>query len=314
MLNLLPKTKFTTLWRITIINLKNIYISLILLSIFLFVLTIPCAAIEQEFGYISQADVNYRFAKSLLEEQDYQRAADEFEKCIYLYSTLSADQPVIDSLRYFTGYAYRKINLYDKSNAFMMKVQSGSDIINTKAALLMSANYFNAAKYQLSQNTIKPINSSTLSSDLRYEINRLRIANYLVQNDLNKVNMDADKVTYSDSIRFSNIVDDIKSSKHKSELLAGALSAIVPGSGKVYTDRSLDGLYSFLLIAFTGWRTYEGYNAKGFESVNFWLFGTMGTYFYLGNVYGSVVSATQYNDKLTKRTIKELNEIVNSEY
>jgi hypothetical protein len=115
-------------------------------------------------------------------------------------------------------------------------------------------------------------------------------------------------------VRFQTILNEIRNTKHKSPLLAGAMSTVIPGSGKVYTDRSLDGLFSFLLILFSGWRSYEGYDAKGFESINFWLFGSITSYFYLGNIYGSAVSAKLYNDKLTKNTLKTLDEIVNSEY
>lgn len=86
----------------------------------------------------------------------------------------------------------------------------------------------------------------------------------------------------------------------KSPLLAGVLSAVVPGSGKVYGGYALDGLYSLLLVGSNAWLSYEGFRDRGIDSFKGWFFGAVGTVLYTGNIYGSVVSV-----RLQNRAVQE---------
>lgn len=79
----------------------------------------------------------------------------------------------------------------------------------------------------------------------------------------------------------------------KSELLAGVLSAILPGAGYVYAGRYGDGIASFLVnalfIAATATAVHqEWYAAAGIS-------GGIGLPFYLGNIYGSANAARKWN-------------------
>lgn len=84
----------------------------------------------------------------------------------------------------------------------------------------------------------------------------------------------------------------------KSELLAGILSAILPGSGYVYAGRYGDGLTAFLLngLFIAGAVTAvhnEWYPAAG-------LAGGVGLPFYLGNIYGSANAAKRWNNRVRR--------------
>jgi hypothetical protein len=81
----------------------------------------------------------------------------------------------------------------------------------------------------------------------------------------------------------------------KRPVVAGILSAIVPGSGKWYAHRGWDGLVSMLTIGTMAWQSFEGYRKDGPVSVRCMLFGGLGGIFYVGNIYGSTVAARQYN-------------------
>jgi tetratricopeptide (TPR) repeat protein len=79
----------------------------------------------------------------------------------------------------------------------------------------------------------------------------------------------------------------------KSELLAGILSAMLPGAGYVYAGRYGDGLTAFLVnalfIAGTATAVSNGwYAAAGIT-------GGIGLPFYLGNIYGSANAARKWN-------------------
>jgi TM2 domain-containing membrane protein YozV len=77
----------------------------------------------------------------------------------------------------------------------------------------------------------------------------------------------------------------------KSPLLAGALSAVVPGLGRVYIGRWQDGLISFLLVGLSAVLSAQGFYDEGSHSVRGWIVGSAGALLYVGNVYGSAVGA-----------------------
>ncbi|MES1165646.1 MAG: hypothetical protein ABUR63_07815 [Verrucomicrobiota bacterium] len=77
----------------------------------------------------------------------------------------------------------------------------------------------------------------------------------------------------------------------KSPWLAGALSAAVPGLGRVYIGRVADGIMSFVLIGVTGGLAAQGFYDEGRSSVRGWILGSVAALLYVGNVYGSAVGA-----------------------
>ena len=92
----------------------------------------------------------------------------------------------------------------------------------------------------------------------------------------------------------------------KSPLLAGFLSTLIPGSGKIYSGRGIDGIFTFLVITLTGFRAYEGFSDDQWESARFWTYGSISGFFYLGNVYGSVLSARIVNNEADEKAINEI--------
>ena len=70
-----------------------------------------------------------------------------------------------------------------------------------------------------------------------------------------------------------------------------ALSAVIPGLGRVYLGRWPDGLLSFLLVGTTGALAAQGFYQEGRGSVRGWILGGVAALLYAGNVYGSAVGA-----------------------
>lgn len=75
----------------------------------------------------------------------------------------------------------------------------------------------------------------------------------------------------------------------KSAWLAGGLSAVVPGLGRVYTGRYGDAGFSFAVTA--GSTALAARYARRGGTAGPWGFGLSATGFYLANVYGSALSA-----------------------
>jgi hypothetical protein len=83
----------------------------------------------------------------------------------------------------------------------------------------------------------------------------------------------------------------------RSPFLAGALSTLVPGSGKVYAGRWKDGAFSFAIIGAMSWRAYRGFQRKGIKSELGWGFGLVAAAYYAGNIWGSAQAAKIFNRK-----------------
>ena len=92
----------------------------------------------------------------------------------------------------------------------------------------------------------------------------------------------------------------------KSPFLAGLLSTIVPGLGKVYTGHPMDGLFSLLSIGTFAYASYDGFASGGSSSFRGWFFGALASGLYLGNIYGSALSASIVRDESTRRILTRL--------
>ena len=84
--------------------------------------------------------------------------------------------------------------------------------------------------------------------------------------------------------------DTLRNYPKRSAVVAGVLSAIIPGAGKVYSGKLGQGLAAFLEIAALGGATAEYYFRSGPESAGFIIFGTLFSLFYVGNIWGSALS------------------------
>ena len=93
------------------------------------------------------------------------------------------------------------------------------------------------------------------------------------------------------------LVDSVQVSRprytsNKSPLLAAGLSTIIPGTGRMYAGRFLDGLMGLWMVLLPGTAAYgslkDGQSMKG----NF--FAGMTLIFYLGEIYGAYRTAKYY--------------------
>jgi hypothetical protein len=116
----------------------------------------------------------------------------------------------------------------------------------------------------------------------------------------------------SNTARNSQLYDQIKNytnSKRKIPAVAITLSAIVPGSGKVYAGYWKDGLIAFSFVALSAWQCYRGFSKNGINSAYGWIYGTVSVSFYLGNLFGSGKAANVYNMNKKESFHKNVKEI-----
>ncbi len=93
----------------------------------------------------------------------------------------------------------------------------------------------------------------------------------------------------------------------RSPLLAGAMSAIIPGLGKVYAGKPGEGIIGFLYMAAMGATTWELAAKRGFSSPATIISAGITGVFYIGNIWGSAVAVTrkqqEFNHEMDQRIL-----------
>ncbi len=256
--------------------------------IFILILLLPPLHFSQtgEFDFHSPENIK-KFADYLFCEKDYLRANLEYQKLENIVGS--------DTLNFKIGLGYLYIDDYSNS------IQKLSDI--TPASV-----FFDEAKLQelkayfLTENYIAFrsffIESYSIKTN-RYQSNGEKLFNfsYLFTDDelpsseefLNPFNKDEEeKVTSLYNWKYEP--------PDKNPALAGIISAVIPGSGKMYVGEWGDGIMALITTGLFAFLAYDNFKAD--HTTKAWIFTGLGAFFYAGNVYGSVAAAQIYNAKI----------------
>ena len=90
---------------------------------------------------------------------------------------------------------------------------------------------------------------------------------------------------------------EIKKYKNKSPLVAGILSAFIPGSGKIYAGKTGEGIASFIIVGAAGFTALENYSKLGAKHAKTIIFSSLFSVLYIGNIYGSVFTVKLVNEE-----------------
>jgi len=102
--------------------------------------------------------------------------------------------------------------------------------------------------------------------------------------------LDKCNVFVKNTADLSKSMDELEKLNRKSAMLAGLMSAAVPGLGRVYSGKPKQGLASFSVLAIWGLQSAEAYFKKGYKDPRFIAFGSIFSVFYISNIWGSALS------------------------
>lgn len=195
-----------------------------------------------------------------------------------------------DSLNYFKGWAYYNIKSLDSSAHFLLNVQPQS-VFYLKSRFFGAYNLTYLGHYDHAKKTLNNTPTHENITELKdYEQSGIALFNNNFEAfDSLKQNFSFNHYAFAGQEK--NIItyrDQLSGIKRKSPVLAGIMSAIIPGIGKIYAGKTYQGFGSMLPIAALGLLTYESYHKKGFKSVPFYIFGSLFAIYYVGNIWGSV--------------------------
>ncbi len=240
-----------------------------------------------------------KYARFLFTHKDYNLAAEEYKRLINLAP---------DSLKYKL-LLIKSLKLSNQNNLCLAEIKSQfgnreenyqNEIINTYLQIL----FYNDNYLEL---------DSLLKNELQIketEKKEYKLALLLLKNDL-KSSKDYIEKQIIESSNLTNklsklilIYEQLKINKHKRPFVAASLSAIIPGSGKMYANDTKNGIGIFSIIALNSWQSYRGFKIEGIKSFYGWAFGTLATGFYFANIYGAKKSALRENT-FQKTLLKE---------
>ncbi len=254
------------------------------------------------FSHAQQTDLfdenhTMQFARYLYFSGQYVAAIDEFERAIFLNKQN-------DTAKYFLLSSCLRASKYDEGIAASNRLFDQDKFSNQTAAMLHSKLLVGKKSETLG------LFASQISNDT---LKRLMNLQYAFQKsdwkEVQRIYSDSHSMNTLLFEPFDKLVEQSRQVKHRSGFVAGAMSAIIPGSGKVYTGNWKDGAISLIMLSATSFQAYRGYNRNGFESAKFWIFGGLSTGFYLGNIYGSAKSAQKFNRTKNDELIKKSRQI-----
>ncbi len=234
-----------------------------------------------------------RFADYLFDEQQYIRAAGEYQR--FLFVTDSFPQNT-DSIFFKIALCYRFSENYKYSINYFKKIANeySRSLLLDEAYLEIGICHSLMDNFEQSNKILKAyfLNQSTVNTRAK----QLMTLNHIQRKEWDEARESLND-TYSKQDQLFFFLKKGQNLPQKNRFVSGIFSAVIPGSGKFYCNRPADGFHSLVTVGITSWQAYEGFDADGIHSVKGWIFGVLGGLFYLGNIYGSVVAADIYNEE-----------------
>ena len=239
------------------------------------------------------------FADSLFQEGDYLNAAHEYKRLLFLHP----DTPQSDFIAFRVAASYQNAGkLKNAIRAYQLLIDTypesslvarcKNNIAQCHILLGDSEQGLSALKRFLEEHT-----ESDLAPRAHFTIGILHIDKRewiharQVWNDVS--------LTYPESpfAEVSNrLAEKVKDAQHlprRSPTVAGVLSALVPGSGQVYSGRTMKGLYAFVSVAVLGSASFYYAEQERYEVAV--PVGVLGLFLYGNSIYQSVQTARTFN-------------------
>jgi hypothetical protein len=111
------------------------------------------------------------------------------------------------------------------------------------------------------------------------------------------------------ALAFYQQLNQFSEEQWKNPWIAGGLSAIIPGAGRVYAGDWKNALVSVMFVGINSYQSIRGFRKNGIQSSSGWIFGTIAAGFYIGNIYGSAWTAKRKNQQKYDRYKKTIGDI-----
>ncbi|MBN2756872.1 MAG: hypothetical protein JXR51_06800 [Bacteroidales bacterium] len=236
-------------------------------------------------------DHSLQFADYLFKTEQFDLASEEYERIVFLKPDNQQNKiKLIQSYRFSKKYdlALKKIEYFFGEKPTNIPVDFAEEYVKLLLITNKNEDAYNFLEINNSINPQKRQNYQLSSLLLQKKWDKAfvyALKNPVINNDKNNAELHL-------------LAFKTKEVKYKKPFNAALFSALIPGSGKIYTKRWKDAVISFLFVGLNSWQSYRGFNKNGSESVYGWVFAGFASGFYVGNIYGSYKSAKKYNKEI----------------
>jgi tetratricopeptide (TPR) repeat protein len=250
-----------------------------------FTLIISGNIFAQESNSLFSLKNRTEFGNYLFCNKDYLRAIDEFNFVL--------KNGWDDELQFKVGIAYYEMGRYSKAITEFEKIKNGNSLnLNAKNEIFRSI--YKLGNYKILRNRI-----DNYFSEIGREENLNRLLNYTLLMDdslLPQKSKYLSSFELEEKYKIEEFYNWKSEPPYKSPTKAAIMSAIIPGLGKIYVNEIGDGITAFLL---TGLFTYFSVDKfQNNKTASGWLYASIATFFYAGNVYGSATAVQNYNARI----------------
>jgi outer membrane protein assembly factor BamD (BamD/ComL family) len=255
-------------------------------------------AAEQQFG----------FAEALFQEGDYFRAITEYKRFIFFYPHDNR----IDRA------GLRIVESYFRAKRYQESVEAAQTFINSFPSSLLVADALylkamaekNQKKYDQALSTLEALIKTT-TGELRdraiYQQGLIAFEKADWKSAIGFFSLVPASSALSPSSRIiSQSLEKADQLPQKDPAVAGALAAVLPGAGHLYTDRPRDAAVAFLLNAAFIAGAVQLFRNDDTIAGGIVAFFELG--WYVGNIYSAVGSAHKYNERVRSEFIQKLKE------
>ncbi|HSW55290.1 MAG TPA: hypothetical protein VLH59_09380 [Ignavibacteriaceae bacterium] len=245
---------------------------------------IPLAVHPQSSSFDFHSPENIKkFADHLFCEGDYLRAIEQYE--------LINENLDNDTIKFKVMLGYSELGFFSESNDFFRGINDKS-IFYPDAYFLSFKNQLISEPGLIIAPSINSFNSFQMKSFSKLtNISMLYEDKFNISRENFTAPFDAEELN-SVSTFFDHKVEP----PYKSPALAGLLSAVIPGSGKMYVGEWGDGITALVVTSLFAFLAYDNFRTD--HTTRAWIFTGLGAFFYAGNIYGSVASAQIFNARI----------------
>jgi len=236
------------------------------------------------------------FGKHLFEEKEYYRAITELKRFLFLFPK----NQKADNARLLIAKSYYNGNMFEECADYLEKCRIDNSDVRVESVFLLGDCYVKMENYKIAKNTFKMIideHPGGTAADLAFT----RIARlHLIEGEWEAAAEAYKGVKNNKKMAFV-AKEAAKAAVHgkeipsKSPVVAGILSALLPGAGHLYVGRKQDAFVALMLNGGFIWGIIESFRSDKpvvGGILSFFEFG-----WYAGSINGSVNSAYKYNKK-----------------
>ena len=239
------------------------------------------------------------FADSLFQEGDYLNAAHEYKRILLLHP----DTAHIDFIAFRVAASYQNAGRLERAiraYQFLIDTYPDSRLIERSTNNIAQCHILLGNKERgiaSLENFLSKYKDSDLAPLAQFTIGML----FMEKNEWaearrvwNDVSLAYPESRFAEvSMRLADIVENGDILPRRSPTVAGVLSALVPGSGQVYSGKRIDGFYTFMSVAVLGSASVYYTRAERYEVAI--PVAALGLLLYRNNIYQGIRAAKTFN-------------------